>query len=107
MHGVIGGLLQMIHHLALRMKAFHALEYVHRDLKPDNVMWLPWKNRWTVIDFGCAVRTGESAPLAFSLGYTAPKVMAFCRRGDHTTIAQAPLPLAAESDTLFGVPESY
>ena len=45
-------------HLAMRMRDFHALGYVHRDLKPGNVMWLPRENRWTVIDFGCAARTG-------------------------------------------------
>ena len=57
----------MIHHLALRMRDFHALGYVHRDLKPGKVMWLPRENRWTIIDFGCVARTGEFARLGFSL----------------------------------------
>jgi serine/threonine protein kinase len=45
---------QVIYHIAQRMVEFHAAGYVHRDLKPGNVMWLPRTNRWTVIDFGCA-----------------------------------------------------
>ena len=65
----------MIHHLALRLRDFHALGYVHRDLKPGNVMWLPRENRWTIIDFGCAARTGESARLGFTLAYAAPEVI--------------------------------
>jgi serine/threonine protein kinase len=81
-------LLQMMHQLALRLKDFHALGYVHRDLKPANVMWLPRENRWTVIDFGCAARTGEDARLGFSLAYAAPEVIAAYRRGDVTMVAQ-------------------
>ena len=72
----------MIHHLALRMKDFHALGYVHRDLKPGNVMWLPRKNRWTVIDFGCAARTGHPARMGFSFAYAAPEVIAAHRAGE-------------------------
>jgi serine/threonine protein kinase len=50
--------LQMILQLAVRLKELHALCYVHRDLKPGNVMWLPRENRWTVIDFGCVTPEG-------------------------------------------------
>ena len=80
--------MQMMHQLALRMSDFHAAGYVHRDLKPANVMWLPRENRWTVIDFGCAARTGESAKLAFSLTYAAPEVISAYRRGAQTMVAQ-------------------
>ena len=78
----------MVHHLAMRMRDFHALGYVHCDLKPGNVMWLPRENRWTVIDFGCASRTGEPARLGFSVGYAAPEVVSAYRRGAHTIVAQ-------------------
>ena len=52
---------QVIYHIAQRMAEFHAAGFVHRDLKPGNVMWLPRTNRWTVIDFGCAAHR-KSAP---------------------------------------------
>ena len=82
--------MQMMHQLALRMTAFHALGYVHRDLKPGNVMWLPRENRWTVIDFGCAARTGEPTRLGFSLAYAAPEVVSAFRSGAHSVLAQVP-----------------
>jgi serine/threonine protein kinase len=80
--------LQMILQLAVRLKELHALGYVHRDLKPGNVMWLPRENRWTVIDFGCVARIGESARLGFSVKYAAPEVITAYRRGANTMIVQ-------------------
>jgi serine/threonine protein kinase len=73
--------MQMIIHIATRLEAMHAVGYVHRDLKPGNVMWLPSQNRWTLIDFGCAARIGTDARLGFSLAYAAPEVIAALRSG--------------------------
>lgn len=64
----------MIANLAERVCDLHARGWVHRDLKPGNVMWLPRTNRWTVIDFGCAAPCGILAPLSFTLGYAPPEV---------------------------------
>ena len=58
----------------MRLADMHDAGYVHRDLKPANVMWLPRENRWIVIDFGCAARIDEPAPLNFTLAYAAPEV---------------------------------
>jgi hypothetical protein len=79
---------QMISQLALRLRDLHELGYVHRDLKPANVMWLPRQNRWTVIDFGCAARTGEEARLGFSFSYAAPEVISAYRIGVVTMVAR-------------------
>ena len=67
--------MQVLTHIAERLKDLHAAGYVHRDLKPGNIMWLPRQNRWTLIDFGCASRTGERAPLGFTVAYAAPEVI--------------------------------
>lgn len=80
--------MQMIHQLAIRLRDLHGLGYVHRDLKPSNVMWLPRENRWTLIDFGCAARIGESAKQGFSIAYAAPEVISTYRRGDKALIAE-------------------
>jgi serine/threonine protein kinase len=66
---------QVLTHIAARLIDLHAAGYVHRDIKPGNIMWLPRKKRWTIIDFGCAARTGEYARLGFSLFYAAPEVL--------------------------------
>ena len=71
------------------MADMHAAGYVHRDLKPANVMWLPRQNRWTVIDFGCVVRIGVTAPLSFTLAYAPPEVASAWRDGRHHIQATA------------------
>ena len=81
--------MQMINQLAVRIAELHRLGYVHRDLKPGNVMWLPRENRWTIIDFGCVAVTGETARLSFSLAYAASEIITAYRRGDHYIVAQA------------------
>ena len=73
---------QVLTHVAERLTDLHACGYVHRDLKPGNVMWLPRKNRWTLIDFGCAARTGHKARKGFSYSYAAPEVIRAVRAGD-------------------------
>eukprot|EP00892_Ulva_mutabilis_P004147 jgi/Ulvmu1/2103/UM125_0007.1 len=66
--------LAVLSNISQRLADMHDAGYVHRDLKPANVMWLPRENRWTVIDFGCAARAGEDAPLCFTLAYAPPEV---------------------------------
>ena len=56
-------------------------------LKPANVIWLPSNNEWTLIDFGCASRTGADAPLSFSLWYAPPEVITAYKAGKHTLVA--------------------
>jgi serine/threonine protein kinase len=78
----------MIRQLALRLRDLHESGFVHRDLKPANVMWLPSKNRWTVIDFGCAARTGDDEPLSFTTEYAAPEVITAYRSGAKTMVVK-------------------
>lgn len=67
--------IQVLTHVAERLKDLHAAGYAHRDIKPGNIMWLPRQNRWTIIDFGCAARIGEETSLGFSPAYAAPEVI--------------------------------
>ena len=41
-----------------RLAQLHGSGWVHRDLKPGNVLRLPGQHSWTLMDFGCAARSG-------------------------------------------------
>ena len=69
-------IVQVLSNISLRLADMHDAGYVHRDLKPAHVMWLPRQNRWTVIGFGHMARIGEDAPLRSTLAYASPEVAA-------------------------------
>ena len=58
---------QALVHVAKRLQALHAVGYVHRDLKPGNVLRLPKQHSWTLIDFGCVAQHGALSELAARL----------------------------------------
>eukprot|EP00892_Ulva_mutabilis_P002522 jgi/Ulvmu1/12270/UM087_0004.1 len=79
--------LQVIIHIAQKLEQLHAAGWVHRDLKPGNAIWLPSKNTWTLIDFGCAARIGEEAGMSFSLYYAPPEVIVAYKERRRTILA--------------------
>lgn len=66
---------QALKHVGRALATMHDVGYVHRNIKPANVVWLPHDDRWALIDFGCAAHAGSTAPLRFSLAYAAPEVV--------------------------------
>lgn len=72
---IIPELLQVLGCVAERVAELHDAGYVHRDLKPGNIMLLPKEERWAIVDYGCVARVGVSSPLRFSLAYAAPEVV--------------------------------
>lgn len=80
---------QVLAHVAMRLRDLHAAGYVHRDVKPENIMFLPRENVWTVIDFGCTARVGEAAPLSYTLVYAAPEIADAVEKGVRTVVADA------------------
>ena len=72
---------QVLAHVAMRLKDLHNAGYVHRDIKPGNIMLLHRKNRWTLIDFGCVAPIDELTGLSFTLLYAAPEAVETWYRG--------------------------
>ena len=76
--------MQIIHHVCECLTDLHESGYVHRDIKPANILWLPSRNRWTLIDFGCAAPVATRARIGFTLAYAAPEAAtAFYRAHEH------------------------
>eukprot|EP00892_Ulva_mutabilis_P005563 jgi/Ulvmu1/3379/UM158_0002.1 len=44
--------------IAERLVQLHGSGWVHRDLKPGNILRLPGQHSWTLMDFGCAAQSG-------------------------------------------------
>eukprot|EP00892_Ulva_mutabilis_P008922 jgi/Ulvmu1/6401/UM003_0029.1 len=81
----------MLANISRRLADMHEAGYVHRDLKPGNVMWLPRENRWTIIDFGCVARAGKEASISYSLRYTAPEVIQALHRRERVIVPEPSL----------------
>jgi serine/threonine protein kinase len=74
-------------HVSERISDLHKAGYVHRDLKPGNIMWQPRTYTWVLIDFGLAARIGESAPVGCTPGYAAPETARAYLQGDRRVLA--------------------
>ena len=67
--------LQVLAHVAKRVRELHEKGFVHRDIKPGNIIWLPKKHCWTLIDFGLSSPLGEVASTAGTVLFAAPEVL--------------------------------
>ena len=73
--------MQVLGHVSQRIADLHAAGYVHRDLKPGNIMWQPRTYTWVLIDFGLTARAGEGAAVGCTPGYAAPETVLACLQG--------------------------
>jgi serine/threonine protein kinase len=79
---------QVLVNIAKRLNSLHLDGWVHRDLKPGNVLWNTRKQRWTLIDFALAARIGTEARSRLSLSLVLPCAQRICvcashRHGSH------------------------
>jgi hypothetical protein len=52
--------LQIVAQIAGKVQRLHSAGWVHRDLKPTNVLWCASKNEWLFVDWACASQIGPS-----------------------------------------------
>ncbi len=64
----------MLGEVCSQVAVLHAHGLVHRDIKPQNILWLQEDNTWRVIDYGCTVHEGDEVEPAFTLRFCPPEL---------------------------------
>lgn len=77
----------MVEALTRLLQTLHGADRVHRDLKPDNVIWLLTRAQWRLLDLGICARAG--APLRACPARPCPLSSCMYACGAHTMPALA------------------
>eukprot|EP00892_Ulva_mutabilis_P005786 jgi/Ulvmu1/357/UM001_0363.1 len=63
-------------HVTQSLASLHQAGFVHRDVKPASILWLPSEHRWALVNFCRATRPGCTTAVPCSLAYAPPEVAA-------------------------------
>lgn len=111
--------MQVLRHIALRVRALHDAGYVHCNLSPEAFKWYPRENRWMLSEFGASARAGDARRVGAGgladtkMTYAAPEGVAIDGRTESLTLrsdvmAQVPLDVWSYAvvalEVMFGSP---
>jgi serine/threonine protein kinase len=114
-----GACMQVLRHIALRVRALHDAGYVHCNLSPEAIKWYPRENRWMLCEFGHAARAGDARRAGAGglsdakIPYAAPEGVAIDAETESLTlrsnvVAQVPLDVwsfaVVALEVMFGSP---
>ena len=84
-HLVVQDVISIIDQVANALEAVHRAGMLHRDVKPENILFDRIHRRYVLVDVGVAVRRGEKNP-AGTPGFTAPEVFGHGGEGPSTDV---------------------
>lgn len=86
-HSILISGVQVLGHICQCIENLHLSGYVHRDLKPGNMIWQPSTATWVLIDFGLCAEIGSTAVNGFTPKYATPEAVIAHISGERTFAA--------------------
>ena len=78
--------LVLVESAAELLNTLHSNGRVHRDIKPDNLLYLPGSAVWRLLDMGICAPVGLESPPCYTPAYAPPEVIRATRSGETVVV---------------------